>query len=123
MSRLTNQNLHWRLIAAGLCLVFLASCSPAPDQAQSEPNETQHRLTPDEARVIAKDAYTFYYPLVLYYRTMYLQAIDAKSSSYSGGFGKWLNLGTSTPKDTDIDWLPCKEGLENTDEFWRTPTL
>ena len=36
------------------------------------------------------------------YRTMYLQAIDTKSKSYSGGFGKWLHLGTSTPKDTDI---------------------
>jgi hypothetical protein len=36
------------------------------------------------------------------YRTMYLQAIDTKSESYAGGFGKWLHLGTSSPKDTDI---------------------
>jgi hypothetical protein len=36
------------------------------------------------------------------YRTMYLQAIDNDSKSYSGGFGKWLHLGTSSPKDTDI---------------------
>ena len=33
---------------------------------------------------------------------MYLQAIDETSKSYSGGFGKWLHLGTSSPKDTDI---------------------
>jgi hypothetical protein len=39
---------------------------------------------------------------VMTYRTMYLQAIDTKSKSYSGGFGKWLHLGTSSPKDTDI---------------------
>jgi hypothetical protein len=60
------------------------------------------KVTPAEARKIAKEAYIFNYPLVMYYRTMYLQAIDTKSKSYSGGFGKWLHLGTSSPKDTDI---------------------
>jgi len=59
-------------------------------------------MTPDQARKIAKEAYVFTYPLVMYYRTMYMQAIDANSSSCSGGFGKWLHLGTSSPKDTDI---------------------
>ena len=58
--------------------------------------------TPSEARAIANEAYTFVYPLVMYYRTMYMQAIDASSPSYSGGFGKWLHLGSSTPQDTDI---------------------
>jgi hypothetical protein len=62
----------------------------------------QPKVTPDEARAIAKEAYIFNYPLVMMYRTMYLQAIDTKSKSYSGGFGKWLHLGTSSPKDTDI---------------------
>jgi hypothetical protein len=59
-------------------------------------------MTPDEARKVAKQAYEFTYPLVMYYRTMYLQAINSHSSSFSGGFGKWLHLGTSTPQDTDI---------------------
>ena len=59
-------------------------------------------MTPDQARGVAKEAYIFTYPLVMYYRTMYMQAIDSTSSSYSGGFGKWLHLGTSSPKDTDI---------------------
>ena len=62
----------------------------------------QDKVTPDEAKAIAKEAYIFNYPLVMMYRTMYLQAIDAQSKSYSGGFGKWLHLGTSSPKDTDI---------------------
>jgi hypothetical protein len=62
----------------------------------------QDKVTPDEARAIAKEAYLFSYPLVMMYRTMNLQAIDAKSKSYSGGFGKWLHLETSSPKDTDI---------------------
>ena len=62
----------------------------------------QDKPTSDEARAIAKEAYIFNYPLVMYYRTMYLQAIDKDSKSFSGGFGKWLHLGTSSPKDTDI---------------------
>ena len=63
---------------------------------------TATAVTAKEAREIAKEAYIFNYPLVMYYRTMYLQAIDPQSKSYSGGFGKWLHLGTSSPKDTDI---------------------
>jgi hypothetical protein len=63
---------------------------------------TATAVTAKEAREIAKDAYIFNYPLVMMYRTMYLQAIDPQSKSYSGGFGKWLHLGTSSPKDTDI---------------------
>jgi hypothetical protein len=62
----------------------------------------QDKVTPAEARNIAKEAYIFNYPLVMYYSTMYNQAIDTKSKSYGGGFGKWLHLGPSTPKDTDI---------------------
>jgi hypothetical protein len=57
---------------------------------------------PSDAKATAKEAYIFTYPLVMYYRTMYLQAIDTSASSYSGGFGRWLNLGTATPQDTDI---------------------
>ena len=62
----------------------------------------QDKVSPEEAKAIAKEAYIFNYPLVMMYRTMYLQAIDTTSKTYSGGFGKWLHLGTSTPKDTDI---------------------
>ena len=59
-------------------------------------------LTPAEAQAIAKEAYIFNYPLVMMYRTMYIQSIDTESDSYRGGFGTWLHLGTSSPKDTDI---------------------
>ncbi len=78
--------------AAFLCTVVLLATN----------SWAQDKVTPDEARKIAKEAYIFNYPLVMMYRTMYLQAIDAKSKSYSGGFGKWLHLGMSSPKDTDI---------------------
>jgi hypothetical protein len=93
-----------RIFAATLCLVMLASCSPAPDQpaAQSKPAETADKLTAAEAKAIAKEAYIFNYPMVMMYRTMYIQSIDTTSKSYSGGFGQWLHLGPSSPKDTDI---------------------
>jgi hypothetical protein len=43
----------------------------------------QDKVTPDQAKAIAKEAYIFNYPLVMMYRTMYLQAIDTKSKSYT----------------------------------------
>jgi hypothetical protein len=55
-----------------------------------------------DARAIAKDAYIFAYPLVLYYRTMYRQAIDTKSPSYTGGFGRWAHRKPATPAAKDI---------------------
>ena len=57
----------------------------------------QQNLTPEEVRAIAKETYIFTFPLVMYYRTMYLQAIAEGHQ-----FGEWLHLGISTPQDTDI---------------------
>jgi len=59
-------------------------------------------LTPAETRAIAKDAYIFAYPLVLNYRTMYLQTVDSKATEYVGGFGKYRNYGLATPADKAI---------------------
>jgi hypothetical protein len=69
---------------------------------RAAPSSSRADLDADEARAIAKEAYVFTYPLVMMYRTMYLQAIDVDSDSYAGGFGEWLHLGMSTPQDTDI---------------------
>ena len=57
----------------------------------------QEKMTADEARANAKEAYIFTYGLVMNYRTMYRQAIDG-----DGAFGKWLHLDIATPKDQDI---------------------
>jgi len=84
------------------CIIFFLFCVLGFGSAGVGCAPGQDRLTADEARAIAKEAYIFNYPLVMMYRTMYLQAIDKDSKSHSGGFGKWLHLGTSSPKDTDI---------------------
>ena len=53
--------------------------------------------SPDEIRSTVKDAYIFTYPIVMNYRTMYMQAIKDDQD-----FGKWLHLELSSPADTDI---------------------
>ncbi|MFA9472154.1 MAG: hypothetical protein ACERNK_16415, partial [Deltaproteobacteria bacterium] len=97
-----------RKLFALLLLILAVACQSSANRAEStmpaqaETPVGDERPTPEEARAIAKEAYIFNYPLVMMYRTMYLQAIDTTSKSYSGGFGKWLHLGTSSPNDTDI---------------------
>ena len=88
-----------------VAFVLLTACQRGEEKAEegtAPKADAVTSITPDQAKAIAKEAYIFSYPLVMMYRTMYLQAIDTKSTSYSGGFGQWLHLGTSSPKDTDI---------------------
>ena len=54
-------------------------------------------VDPQAARSLAKAAYIFTYPLVMNYRTMFMQAIDGDKT-----MGSWLHLGLSSPADTDI---------------------
>jgi hypothetical protein len=79
-----------------LVAFLILLCFPQSSWAQDKP------LTPAEVRATAKDAYIFAYPLVLNYRTMYLQAIDSKAEEYVGGFGKYRSYGLATPADKAI---------------------
>ena len=72
---------------AALCGLFAMAASTVAQPA----------LSPEQSRAIAKEAYIFTYPVVMNYRTMYMQAIKG-----DGAFGKWLHLGLSSPADTDI---------------------
>lgn len=73
------------IVAALLCITLVACAAP------------QEAVSPEQAQAIAKDAYIFTYPLVMNYRTMYMQAIEG-----DGAMGKWLHLGLASPADTDI---------------------
>jgi hypothetical protein len=55
-----------------------------------------------ETRRIAKDAFIFTYPLIMNYRTTYLQAVDSGAKEYVGGFGKYKHYGMSSPENHDI---------------------
>jgi len=64
---------------------------------------SEQKLTPKEAKQIAKGAYIYGFPLVLNYKTMYSYAVDKKSPEYKGDFN---SLGcvarVYTPEDRAI---------------------
>ncbi len=80
-------------------LLFSVALGLAATGFRSTPSFAQDKITAAEAKKIAKEAYIFNYPLVMMYRSMYQQALDPKSGV---SLGKWLHLGTSSPKDTTI---------------------
>lgn len=82
--------MHPKLTLAAILALGVLAVMPAPAVAQKV-------VTPDRARAIAKEAYIFTYPVVMNYRTMYMQAIKGDRA-----FGKWLHLGLSSPADKDI---------------------
>ena len=57
-----------------VCTALMVACAPTQENVQAG-------LTADEARSIAKEAYIFNYPLVMMYRTMYVQAIDVSPNT------------------------------------------
>ena len=46
----------------------------------------QAKITPEEAKQIAKEAYLYGFPMVVNYKTMYMYAVDKNSPEYKGGF-------------------------------------
>lgn len=56
-----------------------------------------------EATAIAKGAWIYAYPMMENYNTMYLQAVDAKSTAYVGGFNRFRHYSEPfTPANKDI---------------------
>ena len=82
------------ILTASILGMLLSGCDKG-----ATASDASQPLTPTEAQVIAKDAYIFHYSLVYYYRTMYRQAVDEQAGV---GFGNWLHMGVSSPKDQDI---------------------
>ncbi len=65
--------------------------------------ETATRITPAEARSIAREAYTYGFPLVESYKTLYKQAIDSSSSEFKAPINQIGHAtGVATPDDTQF---------------------
>lgn len=82
--------------------MVVASCKNTTENTTNLNSTTNSETSVvDEAELVkaAKDAYIFFYPMVMMYRTMYLQALDPNGGV---GMGNWLHLGVSTPNDTTI---------------------
>lgn len=57
----------------------------------------------DSAKVIAKEAWTYAFPLAMNYRTMHLYALDKTYPDYAGGFNKFKHYDKIfTPADTAV---------------------
>ncbi|WP_289029400.1 DUF1254 domain-containing protein [uncultured Algoriphagus sp.] len=63
-----------------VALIFLNSCN------------SQEELRPEEARAIAKEAYTYANPMVDHYRGLYNYFMDRNSSDYKGPWNKVINM-------------------------------
>ena len=75
-----------------MCLLFISSSVAA-----------ETKLTPKEAKEIAKEAYVYGLPLVLNYKTMYNYAVDKKSPEYKGDFNDLACVArVFTPQDKSI---------------------
>lgn len=57
-----------------------------------------HHVKPSRARAAAAVAYVFTFPLVMRYRRLHRQALDAGSPVYSGGFGTWRDEHVTEPR-------------------------
>lgn len=79
------------LMALAGLIIILSGCAP------------EQKLTPKEAKQIAKEAYIYGFSLVLNYKTMYDYAVDKKSPEYKGDFNKLACVArVFTPEDKTI---------------------
>ena len=77
-------------IAMLLAAAVLPACSPAP-------------ATPDEARTIAKEAYTYGYPMVDGYRILYAYFVDPTNPEYKAPWNQIRNIPRLfTPEDRAV---------------------
>ena len=63
----------------------------------------ENKLSPDQAKEIAKEAYIYGFPLVMNYKTLYSYTLDKNSSEYKGEFNvKSCEARVYTPEDKAI---------------------
>jgi hypothetical protein len=76
-----------------ICL--LANCQSKPQENMT----TQTGPSAEEVRAIAKEAYTYGFPVVTNYGTMYKQAIDNSSKDYRAPFNQLASLANVATSD------------------------
>lgn len=63
----------------------------------------QEKLTPGEAKQIAKEAYIYGFPMVMNYKTMYMYVVDENSPEYKGGVNQLACMArVFTPDDKAV---------------------
>jgi hypothetical protein len=80
-------------LLAGLCMAaLLVGCKPQPS-----------KVTPEEARAIAKEAYIYGNPMVDHYRIFYSYFVDGNGGDFKAPFNQIKNIArVYTPEDTTM---------------------
>jgi hypothetical protein len=77
--------------------------SVAPGSIQPPAGGDPGKLSPQEARQIAREAYTYGFPLVTNYGTLHKQAVDTTGHDYRAPFNAIASLANvATPEDTFV---------------------
>ncbi len=62
--------------------------------------QAQTNITPDEARAIAREAYTYGFPIAEAYNTLYKQAVDTSNSDFKAPINQiGHSRGVASPQD------------------------
>lgn len=77
----------WAFITTSSLVLALSACArdvgPTPETAQGA-----SLASPEQAKAIAQEAYTYAYPMLENYRTIYVQAVSKESPGYTGPFNQ-----------------------------------
>lgn len=84
------------LLAAGLCGLVMTACTGMA-------NAPDGRVSPAEARAIAKEAWLYGYAPIQGYQTFYNQVLNTRAPGYVGGLNRFRHYArTYTPQDAEI---------------------
>lgn len=78
-----------KLLYSALILIAIFSCKKKEIVSNDNISEVTITKSPDSAKAIAKEAWTYAFPLAMNYRTMHLYALDKTYPDYAGGFNKF----------------------------------
>ena len=92
-----------KLLFVALILITIFSCKKKENASNETISEVSITKSPDSAKAIAKEAWTYAFPLAMNYRTMHLYALDKTYPDYAGGFNKFKHYDKIfTPADTAV---------------------
>ncbi|MFH6998017.1 DUF1254 domain-containing protein [Flavobacterium sp. FlaQc-57] len=92
-----------KIILITLVFISIFSCKKKESINNEAAAEVAITKSVDSAKAIAKEAWTYAFPMAMNYRTMHLYALDKTYPDYAGGFNKFKHYDKIfTPADTAV---------------------
>ncbi len=92
-----------KILFITLVLISFFSCKKKETTSDQATTNSQITKSADSAKAIAKEAWTYAFPMAMNYRTMHLYALDKTYPDYAGGFNKFKHYDKIfTPADTAV---------------------